>query len=127
MLPIWFSKIQLDQRYNQSHLLPKIIHLVQLMYFFVCCSFDHIFYGLEDSLSIFSSAFFINTCIMIPKEMNFSTAIFIIHLFLFLLHKNNFLSFFVTGCNRRYLMWYKSLLFYFVARIDILSETNQRE
>ena len=96
--------------------------------FFVYCSFDHIFcYGVEDSLSIFSSAVFINTCIIIPKEMYFSAVIFIMHLFLFLLQKNNFLSFFVTGCNRRYLIWNKSLLFYFVARIDISSETSQQE
>ena len=40
--------------------------------FFVYCSFDHIFcYGVEDSLSIFSSAVFINTCIIIAKEMYF--------------------------------------------------------
>ena len=111
------------------------LHYFQTLYFLLNgCIFSYIFhllilfsYGLKDSLSIFSSAVFINTCIIIPKEMCFSTVIFIMHLFLFLLQKNNFLSFFVTGCNRRYLIWNKSLLFYFVVRIDISSETSQQE
>jgi len=100
------------------------LHYFQTLYFLLNgCIFSYIFhllilfsYGLKDSLSIFSSAVFITSCIIIPKEMCFSTVIFIMHLFLFLLQKNNFLSFFVTGCNRRYLIWNKSLLFYFCCK-----------